>query len=266
MKRAITLWFFLIMGIFVPKDLFGEDEFKKRYRLEANLSYEYLSPNEVYGSRKTLNIGFYDKPRKDLTSFLQLGSFSRKEGEALLGVMGAYKDWGDSLYTYSALSIGTKSDYLPQIRIDHDFNIKLGSLKNIVWTAGISYLKHFDVHKDLILSTGITFYYHNWIWSYRLFRNESDPDNVISYSQLISVGYGREGWQWTFFDFSYGKQAYLATYLASPQEVRQDSLNLSLKHRRWIGKDYGMFGDISYFKLKDGYDKYGFSFGIFKEF
>ncbi len=266
MKRALILAFLSVLVISTPKDLFGQDESVKRHRLEANFSYEYLSPNGVYGSWNTLSLGFYDKPREDLTYFLQLGAFSRKEGEALLGTIGAYKDWGDRLYTYSALSAGTRSDYLPQIRIDHDFNIKFGAIKNIVWTAGASYLRYFDVHKDIILSTGITLYLDRWIWKYRLFRNESDPGSIVSYSQLISAGYGREGWQWTYLDFSFGKQAYLATYLASPEEVRQNSLYTSLKHRHWIGKDYGIFGDLSYLKLKEGYDKYGLSLGIFREF
>lgn len=266
MKRALLVALLYVFVISMPKDVLGQEESVKRYRLEANLSYEYLSPDSAYGSWKTLSFGFYDKPRKDLTYFIQLGAFSRKSGEALLGTLGAYKDWGSRLYTYSALSTGTNSDYLPQIRIDHDFNIKLGAMKNFVWTAGASYLKYFDVHKDMLLSTGITFYFDRWIGGYRVFRNESDPGSIVSYSHLISAGYGREGWQWTYLDLSFGKQAYLPAYLASPEEVRQNSLYTSLKHRHWIGKDYGIFGDLSYFKLKDGYDKYGFSLGVFREF
>lgn len=266
MRRILISTFLCVLLISISHDVFAQEESTKRHRLEANLSFEYLSPNGVYGSWKTASIGFYDKPRKDLTYFLQIGTFSRKEGEALLGTLGIYKDWMRRLYTYSSLSAGTRSDYLPQIRIDHDFNIKLGTKENIVWTAGASYIKYFDIHKDIILSTGITLYLDNWIWQYRLSRNESDPNSIVSYSHLFSAGYGREGWQWTYLDFSFGKQAYLASYLASPEEVRQNSLNISIKHRHWIDKDYGIFGDLSYFKLKDGYDKYGLSFGVFREF
>jgi len=266
MKKGLILELLYILVILMPENAFGQAESEKRYRLETNFSYEDLSPNSVYGSWKTLSFGFYDKPQKDLTYFLQLGVFSRNEGEALLGTLGAYKDWGSRLYTYSDLSTGTSSNYLPRIRIDHDFNIKLGAMKNVVWTVGASYLKYFDVHKDMILSTGITLYSDKWILGYRVFRNESDPGSIVSYSQLISAGYGKEEWQWTYLDLSFGQQAYLATYLTSPEEMMQNSLYASLKHRRWIDKDYGIFGDLSYFKLKDGYDKYGFSFGIFMGF
>lgn len=266
MKMAFIPVVFFVLMFLMQEDTFGQDEPTKRYRLEADLSYEYLTPNNIYGSWKALSIGFYDKPMRDLTYFIRLGAFSRREGEAILGSLGVYKDWGSRLYTYSALSAGSRSDYLPELRIDHDFNIKLGTMKNIVLIAGGSYIDYFDTHRDIILSTGITLYYDRWIWTYRVFRNESDPGSVISYSHLFSAGYGREGWQWTYLDLSIGKQAYLATYLLRPEEVSQDSLYTSLKHRRWIGKRYGIFGDLSYFKLKDGYDKYGFSFGVFREF
>lgn len=266
MRNILIIVFLPMVIIFISRDAFAQEEGEKMYRFEANISYEYLSPNDVYGSWKTLSTGFYSKPRKDITCFLQLGAFSRKEGEALLGTLGAYKDWSSSLYTYSAFSAGTKSEYLPQIRLDHDFNLKLGDMKNIVWTLGASYIDYFDVHRDIIISTGITLYRNEWIWSYKIFRNESEPGDIISYSQLLSAGYGREGWQWTFLDLSFGKQAYLATYMARPEEVRRDSLHAAIKHRHWMGKDHGIIVDISYFNLKDGYDKYGLSIGVFKEF
>lgn len=265
MKRVLVISFIAVCIIFIPM-VFAEEGDGKKYRLEANISYEYLSPNDIYGSWKTLSSAFYGKPQRDFTYFIQFGAFSRKEGEALLGALGAYKDWGSSLYTYSAFSGGTESDYLPQIRLDHDFNLKFGTMKNFVWTLGASYIKYFDVHRDIVISTGITFYHNEWIWNYRVFRNDSDPGNIISYSQLLSTGYGREGWQWTYLDISFGKQAYLATYMVNPEEVRRDSLHISLKHRHWIGNDYGILGDISYFNLKDGYDKYGLSIGVFREF
>ena len=257
---------FCIFVFFFQGIAFAQDEAGKKQRLETSFSYEYLSPRDVYGTWKNFSIGFHNKPKTDLAYFVQLGAFSRKEGDGVLGNVGAYKDWGSRLYTYSALSIGTNSEYLPRIRIDNDFNIKTGAMKNIVWTAGVSYIKYFDVHKDLILSTGFTLYKGNWILAYRIFRNDSSPGNAISYSHHASTGYGREGWQWTYLDLSYGKQAYLATSLSVPEEIRQDSLYISIKHRRWIGKNFGVFMDLSYLKLKDAYEKYGFSPGIFKEF
>jgi YaiO family outer membrane protein len=127
-------------------------------------------------------------------------------------------------------------------------------------------VNYFNTHKDLILSSGVTIYLQSLITTYRIFRNRSDPGNVKSFSHLIDLAYGREGSQWTNLTFSFGNQAYLADYLVKPEEVNQDSLYLVLKHRRWIKKGWGILGDLSYFKLEDGYKKFGLSLGFFKEF
>jgi YaiO family outer membrane protein len=111
------------------------------------------------------------------------------------------------------------STYLPKFRGNHDFNSKVGPNKNLVLTAGITYTDYHDEHRDLILSRGPTLYLDKWVLRYRLFRNESDPGSVRSYSHLISVGYGQEGCQWTYFDISFGNQAYMATSLATPEAV-----------------------------------------------
>jgi len=257
----------LCMYLFVFAEISAaQDREQKTRRLEAYYSYEYLTPHDDYGSWHLLNLAYYDQLKRDFNYFVNLGAFSRDEGDAVLGNAGAYKDWSPSLYTFTSLSAGSNSEYLPKFRIDHDFNIKFGPSKSIVWTLGASYIDYHDVHEDVILSTGIVLYAQDWIVNYRLFRNSSSPGDVVSYSHLISTGYGREGWQWTYLNLSFGKQAYYATQLTNPEEVSQSSLYVCLKHRRWLGKDYGVFIDTSFFKLKDGYEKYSFSPGVFKEF
>lgn len=270
-KRAISRKFLLlvIVGIillFISSNISAQ-EAEEKNRIEINVTYEHLTPNEIYGEWKNLSLAYYGTPKKDFTFFIQAEVFSRKEGDGVLGVLGAYKDWTDYLYTYTSVSAGSDSEYLPKFRADHDFNFKLGEKRNIVWIAGATYIKYFDVHKDLILSTGLALYYpEDWIWEYRIFRNDSDPGNVISYSHLFSIGYGREKWQWTYLDVSSGRQAYLATYLESPETVNQDTFRIALKHRLWLGKDYGIMAEVSYLKLDVEYEKYGFSLGFFKEF
>jgi len=260
---AILLLFLTIHSIGAPAE---EQAQRRSRRVEAHLLYESLSPHDIYGSWSNFLLSYYTSPKKGLTWFFQLGGFSRNVGDALLGVGGAYKDWGERFYTYTALSAGSDSAYLPQVRFDNDFNFKFGNKRNIVWTLGVTYLNYFNTHEDLILSSGITIYLQSLITTYRIFRNKSDPGNVTSFSHLIDAAIGKEGSQWTNLTFSFGNQAYLADYLAKPEEVDLDSLYLVLKHRRWIKKGWGLIGDISYFKLEDGYKKYGFSLGFFREF
>ena len=266
--RNITFIFIVVLAAlsFSMGNTLAEERQEKSRRIEASFSYEYLSPHETYGDWNTANIAFYSKQSPTFTYFIEGSIFNRYEGNGIVGVVGAYKDWTSFLYTYSAVSAGTNTSYLPKFRIDHDFNFKLGANKKYVLTAGITYIDYFTDHRDLIVSGGPTVYWNRWILQYRLFHNESNPGSVESYSHLISVGYGEEGWQWTYLNISFGKQAYTATYLATPEAVNSDSLNLSLLHRHWLGKHYGIFGETSYFKLENGYEKVGLLLGVFHEF
>lgn len=266
--RKIVFYLIAVVVItyFVPSDIRAEETPEKTKRIEVSYTFENLQPNSIYGNWNSINFAFYHKYSPDFTYFLQSSSHSRDDGNGATGTVGAYKDWTNYLYTYSAVTAGSDSTYLPKFRGDHDFNFKVGPDKNLVLTAGVTYIDYFDEHRDLILSGGPTLYLDKWVLQYRLFHNESDPGSVMSYSHLFSVGYGKDGWQWTYLNVSFGKQAYLATSLATPEAVNQNSIDISLKHRHWLGKDYGVFGDIGYFKLQDGYKKYGISIGFFYEF
>ncbi|WP_176215587.1 YaiO family outer membrane beta-barrel protein [Sporomusa malonica] len=233
--------------------------------MEISTSYEHLSPHADYGDWKTLSLGFYRKERPDLTWYTQLSHLSRPEGSGQLAAVGAFKDWSDSFYTYTSLSAGTESAYLPRTRVDNNFNFKFGPEKRLVGSVGGSYIQYFGDHKDYILSAGIMAYLKNSVAEYRIFRNQSDPGSVDSYSYLLSLSYGQDKHQWTTATFSSGKQAYLATYLATPQEVNQNSRMLTLNHRRWLGSEHGFFGDISYVELENSYHKTGVSLGFFRE-
>jgi len=254
------------MAVLISSYSSAEERENKPRRIEASFSLERLSPNDIYGNWNTFNLGFYSRESQDFTYFIQGSFHKRPEGSGATGTIGAYKDWSDSLYTYSSVTKGSHSDYLPEFRADHDFNFKLGKNKNLILTAGVAYIDYYSDHSDLIFSGGPTVYLNKWILQYRLFHNKSNPGSIGSFSQLLSTGYGEEGNQWTYLNLSFGKQAYLATSLAEPQAVNQDSVNIALQHRLWMGKYYGFFGDVSYFSLEDGYNKLGVSCGIFYEF
>jgi YaiO family outer membrane protein len=260
---AVLLWILTVHSISTPVE---DGLLSRSKRVEAYLLYENLSPNDIYGSWTNILLSYYTSPQRGLTWFLQLGGFHRNVGDALLGVGGAYKDWTDRLYTYTALAAGSDSVYLPQVRFDNDINFKFGDKRNIVGTLGVTYVNYHNTHEDLIFSTGITLYRKRWITTYRIFRNKSDPGNVTSFSHLIDLAYGKEGSQWTNLTVSFGNQAYLADYLSKPEEVNQDSVYLVIKHRQWINSSWGILGDLSYFKLEGGYKKFGLSLGFFKEF
>ncbi len=236
-------------------------------RVDFLYTYEYLDPNNVYGNWHTLEADTYFQAPFQLTPFMNIAFSNRtKEGKAVLYAIGAYKDWTDVLYTYSALSFGTNSVYFPKYRIDHEFNLKTGVQKNIVLSAGIAYARYWDVHKDLIFSVGLTIYQGYWVFTGKVFRNISNPGNVTSHSALISVGYGEEKVSWLYLDVYYGKQAYLATYLSTPEEINQNAFISTLNYRKWLTASSGIIGVLGFMNLEDGYKKYRFSAGVFKEF
>jgi YaiO family outer membrane protein len=239
---------------------------ERKNRIEVSGSYEYLSPNNSFGNWGTLSAAFYRKEQESFTWFMQAQAFTRNDGNGLLASAGAYKDWTAWLYTYTAIAAGTNVDYLPQMRIDHDFNIKFGPDKKFIWVFGGTYIGYFDVHRDYILSTGLITYWEDWVAEYRIFRNLSAPGWVESYSHLISLAYGQEGRRRTTATCSFGKQAYLATALATPEAVKKNSFLVALNHREWLAANYGVFGELSYFDLQSTYKKGGILFGVFYEF
>jgi YaiO family outer membrane protein len=125
---------------------------------------------------------------------------------------------------------------LPAFRFDNDLNFKLGQKQNIVWTVGISYVLFHNVNQDLSPSTGFTLYWKDWIGEYRIFNSHSYPGNIVSYTNLVKLGYGREKWQWTYLTVYIGKDAYLATYISPSQKVNEQYFNAVLSHRHSIKK------------------------------
>jgi len=235
-------------------------------RIELFGSFEYVSPYNNWGDWETLSASWYRKERPDFTWYVQLQAFWRDEGNGLLATAGAYKDWTNFFYTYTDLSVGTNTVFLPQIRVDQDFNFKFGPDKKFVWVVGGTYIQYFDVHADYIVSTGLTAYLGKWVAEYRFFENFSTPGWIESCSNLFSLAYGQEGWHWTTVTFSFGKQAYLATALAIPGAVENNSYYVTLNHRQWLAKNYGVFGQISYLDLNSTYKVGGLLFGVFREF
>ncbi len=234
-------------------------------RLEASYSFDYLKPNNLYGDWHSGQFAFYHTLSPELTYFLIGAFFNRQEGNGASGTVGAYKSWTSFLYTCTSVSAGTHSTFLPEFRIDHDFNFSVWPEKRINFLAGVSYIDYFDDHSGVIFSGGPMAAYKKFDFHYRLFYNLNNPGSISSFSHLVRFGYGEEGWQRTYLNLSFGKQAYLATYV-TPQEVQQNSLSLNLQHRHWLGKFYGVFGDIGFSKLEDGYDKYSLGMGAFYAF
>jgi YaiO family outer membrane protein len=268
LRALCRLCLFAALSVITPgQQAFAEESAGTlKNRVEITGSYDYVSPYDVYGDWESVSAAFYRKERQDLTWYGELDAFSRQEGRGMLAVAGVYKDWTDTLYTFTAVAVGTHTVYLPEVRFDHTFNIKFGPERKLVWLIGGTLIDYYTPHRDFILSTGLTAYLDTWVPEYRIFRNTSSPGSVVSYSHLVSLAYGRELWQWTTAVVGFGNQAYQALEFATPENIRSDSFSITLKHRRWLQNSYGLMGELSYFNLQETYKKGGFLIGVFREF
>lgn len=274
MKKKYGILIVVMFSLFLTSALFPAQNSRNRqtkkdsrvkHRLEVKYLLEYLQPRSLYKPWRSLYFHYYGFPSSTFNYFAHFGTVYREEKNDYIGIIGSARDWTPRFYTYTAVAAGTECSYMPKIRFDNDFNFKLGKKKEIVWTLGVTYIKYHHVANDLIISTGLTFYLKKFIMEYRLFRNRSNPGDVVSYTHLASVGMGEEKKSWTYLTFSQGSQAYLAMFTLTPEEVRQSAINTSIIHRRWLTKNFGFFLELEYVSLKNGYDKYGIYSGLFLE-
>lgn len=235
-------------------------------RLEVDISYDYLDPNETYGDWTALNFSYYDKISNSLTILYQGSAITRIEGEGLLGAIGAYKGWAERFYTFTQVSAGSDSEYLPALRLDQEFNYLFGEKKNIVGLLGFTYINQHDAHEVYTGSIGVTYYAADYNIGYRAFFHQNNPGSIYSNSHILSLGVGHEKDQWVYIDLAYGNPAYLSLVTPDYQEVQNDTLGISVKYRKWLNENSGFYAETGFFNLEGGYQKYNFRIGYFKEF
>lgn len=242
------------------------------YRVEGSLAYDHLFPHDVYGSREGMTLSFFHAPIRKITYYITGGGYFAGDAASAIATVGLYADPIDFMYTHTALTSSTPSEYTPLFRFDHDFNFRFLSDLNLVWTLGITYIHYHEndsgvYHKDLSPSTGLSYYFvKDWVLEYRIFLNVAFPGEVLGHSHLVSAGYGREFEHWTFLTLTGGRQCYLATYVPDRPRVNNWTLGVMLDHRHWLADEWGLFGGAKYEKLFGLYDVVGASFGGFYSF
>jgi len=238
----------------------------KKNRIDVQYFYEYLSPYNIYGAWESYYIKYYRYQTPTFNFFIHGGMVKREHKNDYIGLLGFAKDWSPRLYTYTVVAKGTISNYLPNARIDHDFNFKLGKARNFMWTIGATYIKYYVPAEDVIVSTGFVWYLPKWVLSYRLFWNHKYPGNIQSLSHLAGIEHGIDKSRWTSLTASWGSQAYLALYVLVPEQIRQSAFNINIGHRQWFSRGFGAFIEAGYLDLDPAYRKYLLSAGLFVEF
>ncbi len=210
----------------------------------------------------------YTRANDKYTWFIEANGYDRSEsgGAAFAPVAGIYVDWNKNWYTFTSLSTSTNSDYTPVIRADQDVNYKFGKTRQWVAVLGGTYIDYYTPQSAVIASAGMSYYGKGFMISSRFFYNISYPGALSSVSGLLSVDQGHWYRYMNTLSISGGKQAYMATYLESPEAINRNSITVFFRHRHWIGKTWGFWGQISYSKVFDAYDAPGAGIGLFVHF
>ena len=264
-RRIFTI---IITIIAVIKIMFIFSDLSYGYkRNEYTFSYEYLNPEKDYGYYKTFTFRHFNKINNTTTIFVENYYFSRKiEGEGYLVNFGAYKDWSENLYTYTSISKGTRSNYLPDFRIDNEFFFKTLRQKNLVFSLSTAYMRYYSNSRDFIVGLGFIYYAPKWNFTYKHLVNNSNPGSVVSHTDLFSLGIGEEKKSYLYLTYTSGNQAYLATYLPTPTLVNNNSYSYIINYRKWFDNNNGIILEYSYLKLKGTFKKNGFTIGFFNEY
>ncbi len=104
---------------------------------------------------------------------------------------------------------------------------------------------------------------NQWLYASKYEYSYDENGNQILITYFIR---DEEKDQWTYLTVSWGKQAYLATYLSNPEEVRQNSTIVGIGHRHWLNNTFGLIGELEYMRLQNSYNKYRISVGVFIDF
>ncbi len=241
-------------------------------RIEASYMYEYLDPYDDYGDWHSFNVTYY---RQETPAFnFHLGATFHNRlivgpdygNSGILVFGGIAKDWTARLYSNFAASFGTRCDYLQEYRFDADINLKLLKNKNLIATMGYAYVNYHTPYEDVIWRYGLSLYVKRFIFELMFFNNRSIPGDIKSESMQFSIGYGEEHWQWTYLIFNFGSQAYLNIISTNLDRIELDSNEITLKHRRWIKRDFGWFAALGFLQLDTYYHKYLFQFGLFWQY
>jgi YaiO family outer membrane protein len=236
-----------------------------RYRLDADLLYDHLTPNAEYGDWHSLWLTFYVKALPRVTPFAWAGLHEREDWLAAGGV-GSYVDWAPRLYTYTALGFSGPSDYLSRWRLDHFFNVKAGRL---TWSFGGGYLESHREHRDWFLAAGPRYWHGPLVLEYRLTRHASDPGNLVNWQHLWSFGHGWEGRRWLFVNLTLGGEHYRATWVDPHQTIDRDAWEIGAVWQQWLSARAGYklrAGFLDLGEPGDGYRKYSVGVGGFWEF
>jgi YaiO family outer membrane protein len=253
MKILYTI--ILLSMVNIP--LAASDFFPQR-SIETNFYYDYLTPDSTYADWKSADFKYFHRFNPKTTMMLGTGCSIKDESFGWVQTA-LYKDWLTRFSTYTSLTASSQTKWVGNFRFDNDLYWKLGSSYQFILVGGQTVIVHDSETIDYLLSIGGIIYYPHLILEARQYYNMSNPGQVWSNSQRLSVGFGTRGKWWTTIVGSLGAQKYLGL----GNQVNQDVQSISLTEEIWLTSKGGIKVGAGYLTVEDGYDKYNGSLGVF---
>lgn len=236
-------------------------------RIDAFGAITPRKSGNTWDSIRELTVNWLQQIGDSTSLFLSSTGSMRHEGNALLGEGALWQDWTSYLDTLTFVARGTNSLYYPSLSVAQTFNFKFGCNNEFFIPLSASYFSYYQgSNKEIRLATGISYYWQNWLFSYRLFGCYNNPGSHTALAHQFNIVYDRPQKSWTLLDIIFGKQAPLANYLQTAYNVRQAAFSASLSHRQWIGSDWGLTAEVGYTWIKSSDIFYRMSIGAFKDF
>lgn len=198
----------------------------------------------------------FARPR---VGFVFLDLTQRPQGSGVFGGAGLYADLSRSLFVYAAGGAGSGAPYIASYRAD--LVVHYAAARGLLVFAGGTAIAYPGSQRADIVSAGTT-YYGPLIATYRYFAVWSSPGAVRSHSQLVNLLYDRAQRRSLLVQYGWGNEAYLATWLTTPQPVEQSGYTWTAAGRLWLSGRGGVVARGE-FQRRGSFARWGGGLGLF---
>jgi YaiO family outer membrane protein len=231
--------------------------------LEAGVNYHLLTDGQPDWFGQFLR-GVLDVSHKNIWTFEVVHQDEWDDDGTFFSVGNTHvfnPDW------YSTISAGTSAGgfFWPRFRVDAFVSRKWRERRDLITTVGFGYYDAKDVHHDVNLFVGATYYFTApWVVEAGFHYNFSQPGNVTAPAGFAAVTYGREKAYYLVLRVGIGREAY---QVVGPDEAITDfaSQVVTLTWRQWLTREWGFKIRGEYYH-NPFYERVGFELGIFRDF
>lgn len=181
------------------------------------------------------------------------------------GLVQTTHNFNENWYGSLGAGISDNSIWVPKYYIGGSLARKFLKSKKLVGYLGFQSYWFRPIYKLETLNPGLIYYFNKpWVVEAGVYLNRSNPGSVDTAVGYIAVTQGRVGEHFLTLRGGWGREGYLPVIANSPI-VGYPSWVVTGTWRQWVGKHWG-WNIVGENYSNRFYNRYGVSFGLFKEF